>query len=174
MLRKGLFYIEGMHLTEHKYTGYTDGDLWNGWSTPRFTKEEALKIADAFSEVYKAEYDAAIDSFTFTYDEPETFAGIDEVIDGETVRLYPIGTWGWIWDEVKPDIITLSTYASCLDDEGPGDGNVILSFTLFNLTVAEGKESAFLNDLEALLKQYAGLRWAYAFKQETLDPATPA
>lgn len=108
--RTGLFCFDGC--IDNIFTGYTTGETWNGFACPMFTKEEGLKIVDFFNKAF-AEcetespscYDKELDAFSFAIEGTDTFDSLDKIINGETVKLYPIGAWGWIWNEVdKPDI----------------------------------------------------------------------
>ena len=93
---------------DQTYTGYTDGDTWNGWACPYFSKDEAQKITEAFDglehpydgSLHRATYDEETDAFAFyepTSDTWETFKGVDR--DGK--RVYPIGTYAWTWCEIN-------------------------------------------------------------------------
>lgn len=95
-MRKAAFYIEG----GVAYIGYTDGYLWNGWSTPYFTLAEAKKIQ---AEWKKLTYDENTDEFRIQYeeyDEPYIWKGEDvHTVDGK-LHLYGIGAYSHIWDEL--------------------------------------------------------------------------
>lgn len=98
-MKKSLFTIDGF---EGIFEGYTQGQHWNGWACPYFTKEVAETIMNANNkyadEDFKMSYNADTDTFVRPYDEDENeeFQGID--IDG--IHLYPIGTMCWIWDDL--------------------------------------------------------------------------
>lgn len=86
--------------------GYTLGDKWNGWAMPLFGKESAMRIAEQFGDMtYDEERDVFILNTQEYYpDEPnEEFAGQDIMVNGETVRVYPIGAGFWTWDDHGPN-----------------------------------------------------------------------
>ena len=89
---------------ERIYEGYTDGTLWNGWECPWFTKEVTEQIMrDLNKDGVKTEYDEERDSYIVEIegcDEPDVFDGADVSVEDGFQRLYPIGAWCWIWDEV--------------------------------------------------------------------------
>lgn len=98
-MKKSLFTIDGF---EGIFEGYTQGQYWNGWACPYFTKEVAETIMNANNKCadvdFRMSYNADTDTFSRPYDEEEVeeFKGID--IDG--LHLYPIGTMCWIWDDL--------------------------------------------------------------------------
>ena len=103
-MRKALFYIDGGSV----YTGYTNGDLWNGWATPYFTYEEAQRLQAEFNQGdgLRMFYDCQADKFIMQYedeDEPYIWVGEDiQTVDGK-LHLYGIGAYSHIWDEVGSD-----------------------------------------------------------------------
>jgi hypothetical protein len=91
-------FIEG-----ETFDGYTRDEDWNGFACPYFSLEQGRRVVDAWQRKgWKARYDVEADSFIFEMQagggEPdyETYAG-SEV---EGVKVYPIGAFSWIWDEV--------------------------------------------------------------------------
>ena len=84
-----------------EFDGFTAGGVWNGWSCPLFTFEQAMKIVERHKEKYPnlpADYDAATDTFSFETEgtgEADSFTGEDR--DG--MHVYAIGAYGWTWDE---------------------------------------------------------------------------
>lgn len=46
---------------------------------------------------------------------------------------------------------------------------VNLEFTLFNVTIAEAEQNAFLDQLEKVCEKYAGDSWALSWKCEMVD-----
>ena len=99
-MRKALFNIDGGQV----YVGYTSGRLWNGWATPYFPLEEALKICAEWNDEYNPmTYDEVNDEFRILYesdDEPYIWRGEDiETVDGK-LHLYGIGAYSHIWDEL--------------------------------------------------------------------------
>jgi hypothetical protein len=103
-LRKALFYIDGGPI----YTGYTNGDRWNGWATPYFTLEEAQRLQAEFNQGdgLRMFYDCQADKFILQYDdddEPYIWEGEDiQTVDGK-LHLYGIGAYSHIWDEADND-----------------------------------------------------------------------
>lgn len=105
MLRKSFFAIDSEG--EPLFQGYTDGRTWNGWAHPYFTKEVGILIVKHFLELgYSAWYDEKEDAFNFVLDgsvnnteDIDSFSGKDFIMNGETIRLYPIGSGCWVWSE---------------------------------------------------------------------------
>ena len=88
------------------FPGYTCGERWNGWACPRFTHDQAQGIVEAWrTRGWPAGYDRGRDEFMLgggpglPPEEPEHFGGIE--MNGQ--KLYLIGTFSWIWDEVAGD-----------------------------------------------------------------------
>lgn len=102
-MKKTLFTIEG----DGEFKGYTNGETWNGWATPYFTKEVAKKVIEHYArDVDVTYYDKAKDLFAVKFDEvtdeeTEYFEGHTVSIEGEEVTLYPVGAYSWTWDEIK-------------------------------------------------------------------------
>lgn len=92
---------------EQSFMGYTTEHKWNGWECPLFPKVSADQImAHVNSGGGRMIYDAETDSYTVRYNdcgESETFKGRDYLVNGETERLYDIGSHSWIWDRAAPD-----------------------------------------------------------------------
>jgi hypothetical protein len=91
-----------------KYAGYTRGDAWNGWATPSFPFTEAQRLVFALTADSETtgRYDAAGDAFVTKMshaDEEEDVWSAEEVVlpTGEKVKVYPIGSRSWCWDEVS-------------------------------------------------------------------------
>ena len=86
------------------YIGYTSGRLWNGWATPYFEKEEAMRVAEGNNETaeYPMQYDEIYDQF-YVLDteiaELETWKGEDIQTAEGIKHLYGIGAYSWVWDE---------------------------------------------------------------------------
>lgn len=99
-MKKSLFTIDGF---EAIFEGYTQGQHWNGWACPYFTKEmadEIIRINNKTSDVaFHFGYNEDTDTF-YRFSDPidhfEEFTGID--IDG--LHLYPIGNMSWVWDDL--------------------------------------------------------------------------
>lgn len=99
ILRQSRFTIEA--LPGEAFDGYSIGENWNGWACPYFTFEEAIRIADAHEKILnvKITYKDSDDMFILNpIDEVEEYASI--LIAGK--KLYPMGSFSWIWEEVEP------------------------------------------------------------------------
>lgn len=118
-MRKTRFCIEG----GPPYVGYTDDQHWNGWAVPYFEKAVADRmVADYTADgQFQAFYDAAADTYHFQmeagvpfgkvvktgsngmhyYDGWDSFRGVDVVVNGQKMHLYPIGAGYWCWEEVN-------------------------------------------------------------------------
>jgi len=112
VFRKGTFTMDAM---EGPYPGYTAGESWNGWATPYFEFETANRIAEAHVRIpelmklddiepgaYRAEYDEAEDAFLFyepVNDEEAYYHSQTITVRGREVKVYPIGTREWTWEE---------------------------------------------------------------------------
>ena len=88
-------------LGERVFEGYTKDEHWNGWACPYFTFEQAQSIVTAHNDNgWPAHYDQVHDQFVFSMkhaggEEDEVYSPVQE--DG--LKLYPIGTANWIWEE---------------------------------------------------------------------------
>lgn len=103
--RPGRFAVDGIGV---EFSGFTTGDLWNGWACPVFTRQVAEQILVA-SEIngYHWQYDSATNAFEVRHEddpndfEPQTFNGIIIALDdGSSAETYPIGAYSWTWSEV--------------------------------------------------------------------------
>jgi hypothetical protein len=115
-MRKSGFELLGI---EGTFEGFTNGDDWNGWDCPSFTKMEGQRFVEAWnsqlqgqetSERGQARYDGTNNRFEFVLsEEVETFNA--ELING--VELYAIGAHGWCWEECENDLKVgdVATYA---------------------------------------------------------------
>ncbi len=88
------------------YIGYTSGRLWNGWATPYFEKEEAIRVAEEFNKCaeYPMQYDDVYDQFyilDMETKELEKWEGIDYHTAEGIKHLYGIGAYSWVWDEAN-------------------------------------------------------------------------
>lgn len=99
-MRQAKFSIESFG--SQTFDGYTLDETWNGWVCPYFTYEEALKIVEAQKNASgEAWYEKETDQFVFVFqEESETFSSVKI----ENLKLYPVGSGSWIWDEVKTSI----------------------------------------------------------------------
>ena len=86
------------------YIGYTSGRLWNGWATPYFEKEEAIKVMEGFNECaeFPMQYDEVYDQFYILDSESGELEKWEKTIaitaEG-TKYVYGIGAYCWTWDE---------------------------------------------------------------------------
>lgn len=87
------------------FTGYTDGDEWNGWACPYFERAQAEQVlraseANGFRWRYESERDAyVVDSDRS--DTSEVFVGTDIQVNGNSIRVYPVGAYSWIWELIN-------------------------------------------------------------------------
>ena len=86
------------------YIGYTSGRLWNGWATPHFEIEEALRVMQSFNETaeYPMKYDDVYDQFYILDTETtelEAWKGENCITTEGIKHLYGIGAYSWVWDE---------------------------------------------------------------------------
>lgn len=86
------------------YIGYTSGKRWNGWATPHFELEEAIRVAEEFNKCaeYPMQYDEVYDQFYILDTETtelEKWKGEDYVTAEGIKHLYGIGAYSWVWDE---------------------------------------------------------------------------
>ncbi len=110
-MRRGKFRIEVYD--PELFSGWTDGELWNGWATPLFEYAEAVRITDVHNKMVpldpndkgKAWYEAEKDRFCFitegTDQQTENYPAFVRHVDGEIRPLYGIGTWYWTWEEYE-------------------------------------------------------------------------
>ena len=93
------FEIEGI---DGQFAGWWDGRAWNGWAMPHFEFEEAERVLAAVAPG-RWRYDTVSDVF-ITEDpegEDETWpAAIISLPDGGEVKVYPLGSASWIWEEI--------------------------------------------------------------------------
>ena len=91
------------------FKGWSDGSLWNGWDMPLFELDAAKRVLIAFIRIHKennepfqAWYDETEDAFCFILPdeiEPECYSAEVIEIGGKKLKVYPIGTGAWIWEE---------------------------------------------------------------------------
>ena len=81
------------------YEGYTNGNHWNGWACPYFTRQIAEQIArevNADAPYCTMHYDKVNDAFIYKAN------GDDEcVYKANEKGLYPIGNGDWRWDDLS-------------------------------------------------------------------------
>jgi hypothetical protein len=100
-MRPGTFSIDAGAILG-PYPGYADGQEWNGWAWPYFTREVADQIA---AEHGNASYHEATDTYSFYVEDDGHLEDIyevmgeDHVVDGVVMHLYAIGAGEWTWDD---------------------------------------------------------------------------
>jgi len=88
--------------SEVHFTGWTNGEKWNGWAKPYFELAEGHRLIEWLKDD-KSHYDATQDVFlTISQDsEEEVWAACSIAItDGSSIKAYPIGASSWCWDQV--------------------------------------------------------------------------
>lgn len=94
-MEKAKFYIGDGPI----YDGYTNGNHWNGWACPWFTREVADQISREVNDGYSSMvYNKANDCFIYKGYRNEG----SDIFKGKDIRgkhLYPIGTAYWMWDK---------------------------------------------------------------------------
>jgi hypothetical protein len=158
--------------------GITNGQYWNGWSTPSFQKKDAIQILefvyrfdfqslDLTSEnVYR--YDSTSDSFVIeTYEE-------SVLIDSEIIppvvfegkEWFPIGCFEWTWQEIDESPIDeelLRELKVCLSIAIKTQSEI--SIDIENATLSLSVNDEFFEKLtfedndEALEQAYAAEKW---------------
>lgn len=90
---------------DHIYPCYSNGEFWNGFGIPYFTRAAIDQMLTDFHTSWFAETVRWVDGKLMVTDQqedetcevvPVTIAGIDE-------PLYPLGASNWTWDAVKFD-----------------------------------------------------------------------
>ena len=102
-MKKLLFTIDGF---SYPHIGYTAGKRWNGWATPFFEIDEALKVMAEFNferPDYEMTYDEETDTFSHYIDddEIEEWKGKNYQTDDGIKHLYSIGAYSWVWEDVN-------------------------------------------------------------------------
>jgi hypothetical protein len=85
------------------FEGYTRGEDRNGFACPYFTFEQAQRLVVAWKATGReARYDRDTDRFTFEVNVDEG-RGYDsfQPVDLQGLKVYPLGTRSWIWEEVE-------------------------------------------------------------------------
>lgn len=98
--RRGNFDIEDYFTPPLK--GFKAGRSSNGFESPAFEQPEAMRIARQFGDLdYDAKEDCFICQMGDPDEAPEHFKGFDIEVEGQTYRVYRIGSGFWTWVEVK-------------------------------------------------------------------------
>lgn len=108
MMQKRLFTIDGF---KYPHIGYTTGTRWNGWATPYFEVDEALKVMEEFNATdpeFPITYDKETDTFSIEEiggGNGDKWKGTNYLTDEGIKHLYGIGAYSWTWeDTTKVDI----------------------------------------------------------------------
>lgn len=101
-MHKAVFTID---VNPKAYIGYTSGRLWNGWATPYFEKEEAIRVMhdynserDLSEHMYYDEKNDMFITWCGVLNEYEYWRGEDIQTTEGIKHLYGIGAYSWIWD----------------------------------------------------------------------------
>jgi hypothetical protein len=108
--------------------GFHDAEVdWNGWACPSFTLEAGKRIVAEWngSDGTTLSYDEQRDAFVYvdpSYpEEPEIYGAETITVNGAPVKAYPIGAFGWTWEEVPArDANADDTPPECPQCGGPG------------------------------------------------------
>lgn len=107
--RRTRFVIDS--LPGKSFEGVTDGSDWNGWACPRFERAEAERVLRASEpNGFAWTYDQASDQFVVTNESddadsaPEVFRATTVRMNGERIKVYPVGAWSWIWEEAEHEL----------------------------------------------------------------------
>ena len=86
---------------EEAYAGWTTGRKWNGWATPHFEFDEAMRYArDSGNTQYDPDRDAFVTILEGMEDEPQVDeAKVITVPSRGRITVYPIGAGYWTWTE---------------------------------------------------------------------------
>ena len=107
-MHKALFTIDGF---KYPHIGFTEGKRWNGWATPFFEIDEALKVMEEFNATepeFPIAYNKETD--TFTVEEigggnGDEWKGTNYNTDEGIKHLYGIGAYSWVWELTTDDDI---------------------------------------------------------------------
>jgi hypothetical protein len=86
--------------SEQAFEGWTNGQVWNGWSMPRFEYRVGVEILKSLGDG-QARFDGKADAFvTVSNGESEVWPAEQVAIaDGSQIKMYPLGAGSWIWEE---------------------------------------------------------------------------
>lgn len=108
MMHKALFTIDGF---QYPHIGYTEGKRWNGWATPYFEIDEALKVMEEFN-FFAPEFPIIYNKETDTFTVEEIGGGNGDEWKGTNYQteegikhLYGIGAYSWVWEYTTQDDI---------------------------------------------------------------------
>jgi hypothetical protein len=91
-------------LGDSKFRGYTRDESYNGFACPYFSYDQAVLILQAWLEHgLAANYDENTDEFVFEVSGGEAGNEFQRfgAIYADGVKLYPIGVFDWIWEEIE-------------------------------------------------------------------------
>ena len=108
-MHKIVFTIDGFN---YPHIGYTSGRRWNGWATPFFEIDEALRVMQEYNEgrdeTEQMTYDKETDTFSVKemggFDGDE-WKGKNYQTEEGIKHLYGIGAYSWVWEDTTPDDI---------------------------------------------------------------------
>ena len=81
------------------FSAYSNGQRWNGWAMPYFTRENGRRVCEIVDNM---RYDESQDAFVAPSDDEsyEVFRSQVLVVEGKEVQVYAIGTGSWWWAPV--------------------------------------------------------------------------
>lgn len=150
-------------LGDSEFRGYTRDEDYNGFACPYFTCDQAMLILQAWLEHgLAANYDENTDEFVFEVSGGEAgneFQRFGTIYD-DGLKLYPIGVFDWIWQEVENSLakvarlfqtpavelvkIQPSEWQATFSDIH-GEDLRLLSNSLINLSVLAAQMSAYID-----------------------------
>ena len=81
---------------------YSNGARWNGWAMPYFDAETGHRLVTLIPEL---SFDASADAFVFKADGDDgddAFEACTIMVEGKSVKAYPIGAGCWTWSFADP------------------------------------------------------------------------
>jgi hypothetical protein len=150
-------------LGDSEFRGYTRDEDYNGFACPYFTYDQAMLILQAWLEHgLAANYDENTDEFVFEVSGGEAGNEFQRfgAIYADGLKLYPIGVFDWIWEEVENSLtkvgrlfqtpaeelvkIQPSEWQATFSDIH-GEDLRLLSNSLINLSVLAARMSAYVD-----------------------------
>jgi hypothetical protein len=86
--------------SEQTFEGWTNGQVWNGWSMPRFEYRVGVEIL-RFIQAEGARFELQSDAFvTISQDGEQEIWQAEEITisDGSRIKAYPVGAGAWMWE----------------------------------------------------------------------------
>lgn len=102
-LKKGFVHIADIGL-EPIEAFILEGETWNGWAIPFFTKEQAIEALEKINSLldYGFSYEFKDEELIITDNEDEYHEETRRTTyKGKT--LYGVGAWWWIWTECEEE-----------------------------------------------------------------------